>query len=411
MPSNAEPLAAGKEGLFSGKQIVLPLWFSLLITVAGYLTFQYFYSTADHTDFPARYLNNGYCLLIISVFVMASLYAVLQYLGLIVESYHIHHLTRQAAANPPLYRLGSLLSGRLLHHEDGFFNALQRWYEQSHSSEDFAKLSDYLLLLRGQQLQHNLGPLNFAVWVMPLLGFIGTVIGISQSIDGLEGVVAVTGSASREALQQVLSACALPLTPPLSVWHWSSPPCSMGCYCGSGRRNWIWPTTKCCSIAHFMARRYPADSAAGQALNLLPFLDIIFSMIGIFIVVFALQEVMEKTEGHQSAIDHLVICTNDELMQLYPAEHAQPIDFTATQIPALLETLGQQAGIRNLVFAFTRSCFNTQNRFQREFFRFTARLREARNKAVFRLTFRPLSEQPGAVETMLSTWRGRDESD
>lgn len=37
-----------------------------------------------------------------------------------------------------------------------------------------------------EQLSLNLAPLQFGIWVMPLLGFIGTVLGISNSIGGLE---------------------------------------------------------------------------------------------------------------------------------------------------------------------------------------------------------------------------------
>ena len=49
-----------------------------------------------------------------------------------------------------------------------------------------------MLLVRGQQHQHNFAPIGFAIWVLPMLGFIGTVLGITQAIGGLADSVAVT---------------------------------------------------------------------------------------------------------------------------------------------------------------------------------------------------------------------------
>ncbi len=57
-------------------------------------------------------------------------------------------------------------------------------------------MSDYFLLLRGQQHQHNFAPIGFAIWVLPLLGFIGTVVGITQAIGGLEQAVAPAAAAT-----------------------------------------------------------------------------------------------------------------------------------------------------------------------------------------------------------------------
>jgi len=50
----------------------------------------------------------------------------------------------------------------------------------------------------------RMAPLGYAVWVLPLLGFIGTVIGISQAIGGLGQIFAENDRA--EALASVLSA-------------------------------------------------------------------------------------------------------------------------------------------------------------------------------------------------------------
>lgn len=198
--------AFASEGLFSERQIVLPLTIVLLVTFACYLTFAHFYDPAAHSELTNRYIGNGYCQSMISVFIAATLYAALHYLGLHIERYHLHLFNQSEGLHPPLlYSLSCFLSGRRSTDENGLLLALQRWYKNARSREDFANLSDYLLLLRGQQHQHNFAPLNFAIWVLPLLGFIGTVVGITQAIGGLEQVVALAGAPAGGGLSGVLS--------------------------------------------------------------------------------------------------------------------------------------------------------------------------------------------------------------
>ena len=65
----SSPIIFASEGLFSERQIVLPLTIALLITFASYLTFAHFYDPAAHSDLTNRYIGNGYCQAMISVFV------------------------------------------------------------------------------------------------------------------------------------------------------------------------------------------------------------------------------------------------------------------------------------------------------------------------------------------------------
>lgn len=199
-------VAFASEGLFSERQIALPLTIALLITFASYLTFAHFYDPAAHSDLTNRYIGNGYCQAMIGVFVAATLYAVLHYLGLHIERYHLQLFNQSLGTRaPPFYLLSSFLSGRRNTDENGLLMALQRWYNNARSREDFANLSDYLLLLRGQQHQHNFAPLHFAIWVLPLLGFIGTVVGITEAISGLEQTVALAGAPAGGGLSGVLA--------------------------------------------------------------------------------------------------------------------------------------------------------------------------------------------------------------
>jgi len=69
--------------------------------------------------------------------------------------------------------------------------------EASVSAGLFSERWDHLASIR-------LAPLSYAIWVLPLLGFIGTVIGISDAIGDLGDVFA--DSARDEALASVLGA-------------------------------------------------------------------------------------------------------------------------------------------------------------------------------------------------------------
>jgi hypothetical protein len=197
------------EGLFSGRQIVQPLALAGLITVATYYTFAYFYGSGPARDgepgLLQRILDCGLCLGMLCIFLAASLYAGLQAVGLRLEQHHLEVCVPEAPPHPPLYTLRCFVSGRRGGSEDGLGSAARRWSARARSSEAIATLSEHLLMLRDYQYQHNLAPLQFAIWVLPLLGFIGTVVGITQAIAGLDKVLATAGVATGGGLQEVLA--------------------------------------------------------------------------------------------------------------------------------------------------------------------------------------------------------------
>nr|WP_242470974.1 MotA/TolQ/ExbB proton channel family protein [Thiocystis violacea] len=175
-------------GLFSERQIALPLTISLLLTLALYPTLMHFLDPTRLPEALGRYLGNGYCRFMLAIFVATSFYSALQYLGLVGERHHLGQRFGPNTERRPsrLQDWIGFLSGRRHQDEDTVPAALQRWYGQARAREDVIHLSDYVLLARGQQHQHNFAPIGFAIWVLPLLGFIGTVIGITQAIGGLE---------------------------------------------------------------------------------------------------------------------------------------------------------------------------------------------------------------------------------
>lgn len=57
-----------------------------------------------------------------------------------------------------------------------------------------------------EQLSLNLAPVQFGIWIMPLLGFIGTVLGISSAIGGLEQMLPNgSGMQAEDSIRTVMS--------------------------------------------------------------------------------------------------------------------------------------------------------------------------------------------------------------
>lgn len=175
-------------GLFSERQIARPLVIALLITLAFSPTLTHFLQPDRLPEWLGRYLGNAYCRFMLALFVMSMLYAALQYLGLQNERRQLivrYGPEAQQGARSRLQDWISFLSGRQAADAEQVPAALRRWHDQRRAHAEAVHLSDYVLLVRGQQHQHNFAPIGFAIWVLPMFGFIGTVLGITQAIGGL----------------------------------------------------------------------------------------------------------------------------------------------------------------------------------------------------------------------------------
>ncbi len=143
-------------------------------------------------------------------------------------------------------------------------------------------------------------------------------------------------------------------------------------------------------------------------LSLLPFLDLVWSFVGILVVIFALQSPNPPHSGRPLAVDLLAICQRDGEVWLYRDPQAAPRLYPDPELGRLLEDLAIPVeGTRNLVFAFSRDCLTTRRLFEESFGHFTTRTRpEAPNRAVVRLVLRPLAASPQAAEQLVEAWRG-----
>lgn len=134
----------------------------------------------------ARYLHNGFCLLILTLGLWGLFYALLQIHASTLEG---RSLTGFGDASALLRRVTGALPYSALIDAEGVTDAGLRASIAADRFETHRAL--------------RAAPIAYAIWALPLLGFIGTVIGISGAIGGLGEVFGDSGR--EEALQGVLS--------------------------------------------------------------------------------------------------------------------------------------------------------------------------------------------------------------
>ena len=132
-----------------------------------------------------RFLGNEFSAAIVVVFVAAAIYALLQHMGVVIDRKRLLLLDSPSCSTYSSWL--ALLSGRCFRPDDDS-DALEAII-----SDDSHDTAERYGLQRCRYVEQGLTPLRFVVWVLPLLGFIGTVVGIAGSISGLESVISNDG--------------------------------------------------------------------------------------------------------------------------------------------------------------------------------------------------------------------------
>lgn len=115
------------------------------------------------------------------------------------------------------------------------------------------------------------------------------------------------------------------------------------------------------------------DSAGRQVvrLSLLPFVDIVFGTIGVFTVVFAVQNVLEAKEGIQPGIDSIVTCVEgDRLTAHWPDGTAAPADRPDRSLELLEELGNAERPLRSMILALSGECEDARRQFLKAFEQF-----------------------------------------
>ena len=153
-----------------------------------------------------RYLDNSLCRVIIYVFFIGMVYAVLQIAGLKLDRFHINAVIGENDNTPPpFYRTVCYLAGRASMPDKNFKPSNQA--ELQRQETDSGNFADVESIAVYEKFEEIMLPLNFGIWVMPIMGFIGTVIGITDAIGGIGPLMGNAGAgatANSGAMAQVL---------------------------------------------------------------------------------------------------------------------------------------------------------------------------------------------------------------
>lgn len=148
--------------------------------------------------FVERFFGNGFSRTIVILFLTSALYGALQLIGIIVDRDRLQHL--KFPGDEVRVSWLALIAGRPIRSCADASTMLTGKHEG-----DQQEFADRYAVERQRQAELVLLPLRFSVWALPLLGFIGTVVGIAQSINGLEAVITPgAGGQSAEGLLTVL---------------------------------------------------------------------------------------------------------------------------------------------------------------------------------------------------------------
>ena len=148
-------------------------------------------------------------------------------------------------------------------------------------------------------------------------------------------------------------------------------------------------------------------------MSLLPFLDIIFGTIGIFLVTFALQNIVEVEEGIPPDVDSIVTCVEgDRLTAHWPDGSTGPAAAPERSLDLLQALAGTERPFRSLLLALGGDCLRARLAFLDGFERYL-KLSEkpgaadARAPAALMLELYPIGDAADA-EALLEEWHGVD---
>lgn len=165
-------------------------------------------------------------------------------------------------------------------------------------------------------------------------------------------------------------------------------------------------------------RRLPPGRVRGSSvvaqLSLLPFLDIIFGTIGIFVVTFALQNIVELKDGVPPGVDSIVTCVEGDLLTAYWPDGSIGASVEPERSLDLLQTLANDGRpFRSLILALGGDCSQARLEFLDGFERYierSAKSDAADSRVVtadLMIELYPIGDSADAA-ALLAEWRGSD---
>jgi len=195
----------------STRPLIIATLLAILVTLSVYQLIGRYHFLEPFPPFD-RYLSTPLCVLIFLAFLVLLFYFLIQWVALqFIDKYLLTKMTENAATNigleyytkaPFRYRFFMYFSSRdiELDHISEYLNDLKIY-----NDPDF--YVNQLMSLRLRHFKECISPLEFGISALPLLGFIGTVYGISLAIEAFEPLLqnAQQNDALAQSMTMVLS--------------------------------------------------------------------------------------------------------------------------------------------------------------------------------------------------------------
>ena len=154
---------------------------------------------------------------------------------------------------------------------------------------------------------------------------------------------------------------------------------------------------------------FPRSDASTQ-MTLLPFLDIIFGTIGVFVVTFAFQSIVEAQEGIPPTIDSVVTCAGDGLLTAHwPDGSTGPAAPPERSLDLLQALASDGRPFRSMLLALGGNCLEARMAFLDSFQRYVdisaqSVMADDTPAAGLMLELYPLGDEVDAA-ALLEEWR------
>jgi len=155
----------------------------------------------------------------------------------------------------------------------------------------------------------------------------------------------------------------------------------------------------------FSKRQYRLNESLLPNDGMLPLLDILFSTIGILIVIMVVRSPNNERAGIAYAVDGLLTCADGKQWVFYNDASSSGSSFSTDQMDALFVELGSYPRM-DLLVAFGAACFNMKDAFSEAFEAARAITEKNADKSLklARVAFVPLADSPSAVQELLDRW-------
>lgn len=165
------------------------------------------------------------------------------------------------------------------------------------------------------------------------------------------------------------------------------------------------------NISGSKTRRAAGGAQRPPELSLLPFLDIIFGTIGIFVVVFALQNLVEAKDGVPPGVDSIVVCLEGDSLTAHWPDGEREMPVAPSRSQALLQALSESnRPFRTVILAISGACFEARQEFIEGFERYLEVAAGKRTASTgLMLELYPLGDLNDAA-ALLARWRGEKPS-